>query len=104
MPATLTKIQNGKPPISDTLPNEQTLKCPRCEQTYRLAYSDNEWNKVKDWLKLAQVAIRQDHDSRHEATTIQLEWKGIRGSHHAQINTLLKPTARNSTPRFPTTI
>jgi hypothetical protein len=43
-----------------------------------LAYSDNEWNKVKDWLKLAQTAIRSDHDLRHEAATIPLEWRGIR--------------------------
>ena len=75
---TLTKIINGKPAVSDALKNEQTIKCPRCERTFRLGYSDNEWNKVKDWLKLAQAAIRKDHDSRHEAATLRLEWRGIR--------------------------
>jgi hypothetical protein len=69
MSATLTKIQNGKPVVSDALKNDRT---------YRLGYSDNEWNKVKDWLKLAQAAIRKDHDSRHQAATIPLEWRGIR--------------------------
>jgi hypothetical protein len=78
MPVSLTKIQNGKPAVSDDLKNELTVKCPRCEQTYRLGYSDNEWNKVKDWLRLAETAIRKDHDSRHEAPTIPLDWRGIR--------------------------
>src|SRR5260221_4408897 len=76
--ATLTRIVGGNPTISDTLTNEQTVKCPRCEQTYRLGYSDSEWHRVKDWLKLAATAIRNDHDLRHEAVTIPLEWRGIR--------------------------
>jgi len=78
MAATLTKIIDGKPLVSDDLTNEQTVQCPRCEQTYRLSYSDNEWHRVKDWLKLAETAIRKDHDQRHEAATIPLEWRGIR--------------------------
>jgi len=82
MPTSLTKIQNGKPAVSDDLTddlkNEQPVKCPRCERTYRLGYSDNEWNKVKDRIWLAESAIRKDHDLRHEAATIPLEWRGIR--------------------------
>ncbi len=39
--------------------------------------SDGEWHRVKDWLKLAETAIRKDHDLRHEAATIPLEWRGI---------------------------
>jgi len=54
------------------------VKCLRCEQTYRLGYSDDEWHRVKDWLKLAQAAIRKEHDLRHEAVTIPLEWCGTR--------------------------
>src|SRR5258708_36638337 len=78
--ATLTRIVGGNPTISDTLTNEQTVKRPRCEQTYRLGYSDSEWHRVKDWLKLAATAIRNDHDLRHEAVTIPLEWRGtLRG-------------------------
>jgi hypothetical protein len=78
VPATLTRISDCGPAISDTLTNEQTVKCRRCEQTYRLGYSDTEWHRVKDWLRLAETAIRKDHDSRHEASTIPLEWRGIR--------------------------
>ena len=79
MPVTLTKIIDGKPVVSDDLTNEvQAIQCPRCEQTYRLAYSDTEWHRVKDWLQLAAKAIRKEHDLRHEAPTIPLEWRGIR--------------------------
>ena len=78
MSVTLMKFRDGKPSVSDALPNRHTVKCPRCDQAYVLAYSDNEWNKVKDWLKLAIAAIRKEHDLRHEAATIPLDWRGIR--------------------------
>ena len=78
MSVSLTKIVHGKPAVADILANEQIVKCPLCEQTYRLGYSDNEWNKVKDWLKLAERAIRDDHDLKHQVLTIPLVWRGIR--------------------------
>ena len=78
MAAILTKIVNGKPVISDTLLNEQIVSCPRCEQKYRLGYSEGEWHRVKDWLKLAESAIRKDHDLRHEAVSIPLAWPSNR--------------------------
>ena len=78
MSVTLTKLIDGMPVVPDSLTNELDVRCPRCEQTYRFGYSDNEWNKVKDWRKLAETAIRKDHDLRHEAATIPLEWHGIR--------------------------
>ena len=76
MSVSLTKIIDGKPAISDTLANAQTVACPQCAQTYRLAYSDSEWHKVKDWLHLAETALRKDHKARHEATAIPLQWRG----------------------------
>lgn len=72
---TLTKIVDAKP---DTLLNEQIVRCPRCEQTYRLGYSEGEWHRLKHSLKLALLAILKDHKLRHEALTITLEWSGIR--------------------------
>jgi hypothetical protein len=66
MALTLTEIW-GRPVASDTMPNETTVKCPRCDQTYRLGSTDSEWNKIKDWLKLAETAVRRDHDAGHEA-------------------------------------
>ncbi len=72
MAATLTKILDGPP--ADGLTNSQTVACPGCGQSYRLAYSDGEWHRVKDWLKIAEAALRRDHKARHEAVAILLEW------------------------------
>ncbi len=79
MSVSLTKIIEGKPVVADDLTNEvQVIQCPRCEQTYRLGYSDTEWHRVKDWLRIAQTAIRTDHGLRHERATIPIEWLGVR--------------------------
>jgi hypothetical protein len=75
MAVSLTKIVNSKPAISDTLSNEQIVKCPKCEQTYRLGYSDGEWHKLSAWLKKADSAMRKSHmKDRHEADAITLTW------------------------------
>jgi hypothetical protein len=76
MPVTLTKVVEGTSPESPA--NSHVLECPKCEQVFLLEYSDSEWNKVKDWLTIAEVAIRKDHDTRHEAASIPLEWRGVR--------------------------
>jgi hypothetical protein len=73
MAVTLTKLADGKSVVSDTLPNDQPVKCPLCDQLFRLGYSDSEWNRVKDWLGLAERAIRDDHNKRrHEV--LSLTW------------------------------
>ena len=75
MSATLTKVENLKSAISDAAKNEQALKCPFCERTYLLAYSDNdEGHWQKEWLKIAKTAMRKDHDSSHETPMISLTW------------------------------
>jgi hypothetical protein len=73
----LIKIIDGTA-VADALPNEHFINCPRCSQTYRLGYDDAEWHRVKDWMKLAEAALRRDHDARHAAATITLQWRGIR--------------------------
>jgi hypothetical protein len=50
MAVLLTKIVNDRAVVIDTLLNQQTVKCPRYEQTYRFTYTDDEWNKVSTWL------------------------------------------------------
>jgi uncharacterized C2H2 Zn-finger protein len=70
----LIKIANDMPAVSGTLPNEQTVKCPRCEQTYRFAYTDDEWNKVSAWLGKADRAMRESHKTGHEADVLDLRW------------------------------
>lgn len=76
MPVALTKIIACKLAASDGLANGVGVRCPRCEQTYRLGYSEEEWYRLRHWQKLAGKAIRKDHDLRHEAATIVLEWRG----------------------------
>ena len=78
MAVTLTKLIDGNPAISDTLLYAQIVRCPRCERKYRLGYSEGEWHRVKDWLKLAVSAMLKDHNARHEAATITLEWRVTR--------------------------
>jgi quercetin dioxygenase-like cupin family protein len=56
MAVALTKIVGEKPAVSDMLTNEQEVKCPRCEENYRLGYSDDGWHRLKDWLKLADTS------------------------------------------------
>lgn len=78
MAAKLTKIVDGKPAQPDALTKALTVRCPRCEQAYRLGFSDAEWHRLRTWQELADKALRKDHDLRHEAATILLEWSGIR--------------------------
>ena len=78
MAVSLTKIVSGQPQVSDTLANSQTVKCPLCDQEFRLSYSDSEWNRVKDWLGIATAAIRKDHRIKHEVASLTLNWKGLR--------------------------
>jgi hypothetical protein len=78
MAVTLTKIIDGKPAQPDAHTNALTVRCPRCEQSYRLCYSNEEWHRLRTWQELAGKALRKDHDLRHEAATIPLEWRGIR--------------------------
>jgi hypothetical protein len=74
MAVSLTKIVNGNPAIGDKLPNQQDVKCPRCEQPYRLGYSDDEWHKLSAWLGKARTAMRERHRTGHEAATLELRW------------------------------
>jgi hypothetical protein len=74
----LTKIAEGKPVLSDSLANEQTVKCPVCGTAYQLRYSDDEWHRLNRWLPLAERAIRRDHKRKQQAASVALEWKPAR--------------------------
>jgi hypothetical protein len=73
MPVPLTKIVDGRVVEIDTLPNQRTVKCPKCARQYRLGYPDNEWHKLSAWLGKAQTAMRASHKKRH-AATLELRW------------------------------
>jgi len=34
--------------------------------------------RIKEWLGIAERAIRIDHKSRHESDSLKLEWKAVR--------------------------
>jgi hypothetical protein len=70
----LAKIVDGKPAVADILPNQQRVKCPRCAQRYRLAYSDDEWHRLSAWLGKAERAMRQSHKTKHAADVLELSW------------------------------
>jgi hypothetical protein len=74
MAVLLTKIVNDRAVVMDTLLNQQTVECPRCEQTFRFGYSDDEWHKLSAWLGKATRAIRESHKKRHEAAKLELRW------------------------------
>jgi hypothetical protein len=43
-------------------PNHQRpIQCPYCPQQYLLIWDDAEWNSVKDWIRLAEAAVRMSH-------------------------------------------
>lgn len=77
MPVLLTKIVGPTYALSD-IPNVHPVTCPRCLLVYRLSCTDDEWHRLKDWIALAETALRRDHDARHEADIVALEWRGIR--------------------------
>lgn len=75
MSVSLTKLVNGKRSVNDTLRNEQMVKCSRCEQAYRLRYSDNERHWLSPWLVKAERAIRESHrQDKHELPGVELSW------------------------------
>jgi hypothetical protein len=75
MAVSLTKT--GQP--AQSFPNRVTVACPVCDETYELSYSDDEWNRVKDWLNVARRSLRQDHKRSHELSSHALAWKAVRG-------------------------
>ena len=74
MAVSLMKI--GQP---QSLPNRVNVGCPVCDQTYELSYSDDEGNRVKDWLNLARRCLREDHKRSHELPSHTLVWNPVRG-------------------------
>jgi hypothetical protein len=54
-------------------PNKIVVACSRCRLEYILSYTDDEWHRVKDWARLAERALREDHNlRRHERDTLEL--------------------------------
>jgi hypothetical protein len=58
MPATLKKPTPGQ---KLDVEHQQFVKCTHCEQRFILTWDDDEWNCVKDWLRIAGQAVRKSH-------------------------------------------
>lgn len=58
-------------------PNQIPVTCPRCQLEYILSYTDDEWHRVKDWTRLAERELREDHNLRHERETLELVAKHL---------------------------
>ena len=67
-----TRASMGAPPrslaeIVPALPrkidpnHERAIQCPYCPLQYLLIWDDAEWNSVKDWIRLAEAAVRRSH-------------------------------------------
>jgi hypothetical protein len=58
MPASLQKFSDNRKIDRN---HERAIKCPYRSQRYLLTWDDAEWNSVKDWIRLAEAAVRRSH-------------------------------------------
>jgi hypothetical protein len=58
MPASLRKFSEDRK-INPN--NERPIQCPYCPQRYLLVWDDEEWNSVKDWIRVAEAAVHRSH-------------------------------------------
>jgi hypothetical protein len=58
MPASIQKFHESRKMDPNT---ERLIECPYCAQAYLLTWDDKEWNSVKDWIGMAERAVRKSH-------------------------------------------
>ncbi len=63
MPASLQKFSDNRK-INPN--NERLIECPYCRQQYLLVWDDREWNSVKDWIRIAETAVRKSYRAHGE--------------------------------------
>jgi hypothetical protein len=59
MPASLRKFSEDR---KINASNERRIQCPYCPQRYLLVGDDDEWNSVKNWIRVAEAAVRRHGD------------------------------------------
>ena len=58
MPTSLRKFSQDR----KIDPNrERPIQYPYCPQSYLLVWDDEEWTSVKDWIRVAEAAVRRSH-------------------------------------------
>jgi hypothetical protein len=58
MRASFQKFHKSRKINSNT---ERPIQCPYCAVAYLLTWDDEEWNSVKDWIGVAERAVRKSH-------------------------------------------
>ncbi len=58
MPTSLLKFPDDRKIDAN---HERAIGRPDCSQRYLLTWDDAEWNSVKDWIRLAEAAVRKSH-------------------------------------------
>jgi hypothetical protein len=56
MPASIRQLPESHKLDYD---HEHIIACSHCGQKYLLVWDDKEWNYVKDWIHLAEFAVRK---------------------------------------------
>jgi hypothetical protein len=67
--ALLSKVSDSNYP-SNGMPNERALKCPNCEQSYRLVFGELEAYFLGAWLMKADAVLRRSHKRNNHATEV----------------------------------
>jgi hypothetical protein len=63
MPASLRRLPEKHKLDHD---HEHMIACSHCGHNYLLVWDDKEWNYVKDWIDLAEFAVRKSHPRHGE--------------------------------------
>ncbi len=56
MPASLQRFSDNRLINPNS---ERLIQCADCPQKYLLVWDDQEWNFVKDWIRVAETAVRK---------------------------------------------
>ena len=70
--ALLIKVGDGSAAVNGTI-EAPVLKCPCCEQVYRLTYGEMESHHRHAWLRKADEVLRKSHKkSSHALEVLEL--------------------------------
>jgi len=67
----LIKVTDDNP-ASMKASKARLIKCPNCEQTYRLTYGESESHHLSAWLVRADAVLRKSHKQTHETGVLEL--------------------------------
>jgi hypothetical protein len=80
--------------------NEHLVFCSHCGPSYLLQWDDKEWSCVKDWIYLAEVAVRTSHPVISDSVPEELDHPFVRNRPKEVTNVRIKHPA-HFLPRDP---